>query len=109
MDWREAKDSTIGDWKRIRDAIGTAEELELLTDINAVCDLCVVAKAEAAGEPDRCGYCLAFQQFGGCQAANLAMTEMVMDKNWEKLGALVDGFISALEAVDTEAGNQAGN
>lgn len=103
MDWQEAKDSTIRDWRRIRDAIGTAEEFELLTDINAVCDLCEVAKAEAAGEPGRCGYCLAFQQFGGCQAANLAMSEMVVDKDWEQLGDLVDDFIAALETTETQA------
>lgn len=109
MDWQEARDGTLAVWRRIRDAIGTAEELELLTEINAVCDLCDVATAEAAGAPDRCGYCLAFQQVGGCRAASLAMSEMVVDRNWVGLRELVDDFIAELESVDLSAEDRATN
>ena len=107
MDWQEARDGTLEVWRRIHDAIGTAEELDLLTEINAVCDLCEVATSEAAGRPDRCGYCLAFQQAGGCRSASLAMSEMVVDKDWDGLRGLVAEFISTLEAVDLPAEDSA--
>ena len=40
MNWTEAIDSTVRQWNQIRSSIGTASEVELLTEINAVCDLC---------------------------------------------------------------------
>jgi len=111
MDWQEAKTGTIREWKRIRDRIGDAEGMELLVDINAVCDLCdkadqvlhkeVGEHADVASEPSaRCGACIAFQQFGGCHRANLEMSEMVVEKNWEELRRMVDDFIGRLEALE---------
>jgi hypothetical protein len=105
MDWEEARTGTLREWQRIRDSIGIAEEVELLSDINAVCDLCEVATEEAGEEGDRCASCLGFQQFGGCQEANLAMSEMVVDKNWDGLRDLVDDFIKALTSLDTGHGH----
>jgi hypothetical protein len=101
MDWEEARTGTLREWERIRASIGKAEEVELLADINAVCDLCQVASEEARHAGERCASCLAFQQFGGCQDANLAMSEMVVDKNWDGLRGLVDEFIVALRDLDT--------
>ena len=106
MDWEEARTGTLREWKRIRASIGTAEEVELLADINAVCDLCRVADEEAQRAGDRCDSCLAFQQFGGCQEANLAMSEMIVGKNWDGLRGLVDDFIAALAGIDTGHGDR---
>jgi hypothetical protein len=104
MGWEEAKAGTLREWRRIRASIGSAEEIDLLADINAVCDLCQVASEEAADDADRCESCLGFQQFGGCQEANLAMSELVMDKDWDGLRRLVDDFVIALESLDTGSG-----
>ena len=101
MDWEEARTGTLREWERIRASIGQAEEVELLADINAVCDLCRVASEEATSAGDRCASCLGFEQFGGCQQANLAMSEMVVAEDWEGLRGLVDDFIEALTNLDT--------
>jgi hypothetical protein len=103
MHWDQARSRTIQEWKRIRSAIGSDEELAILTDINAECDLCRTARDAAQDSAHRCEACLGFQQFGGCYSANLAMSELVMDKDWDGLRKLVDDFIVALERLDTNA------
>lgn len=105
MDWEEARAGTLREWQRIRTLIGTAQEVELLADINAVCDLCRVASEEAQRAGDRCESCLAFQQFGGCQEANLAMSELIVDNDWDALRGMVDDFIAALAGLDTRHGH----
>jgi hypothetical protein len=101
MDWKEALDGTIRDWKQIRASIGSGEEVALLADINAECDLCRVASSASETSLHRCESCLGFQSFGGCHQANLAMTEMVIDKDWDRLRTLVDDFIVVLEDIET--------
>ena len=107
MDWEEARNGTLREWERIRASIGRAEEVALLADINAVCDLCRVASEEAGEGGDRCASCLGFEQFGGCQEANLAMSELVVAKDWDGLRGLVDNFIEALTNLET--GSDAGD
>lgn len=102
MDWNQAMRSTIRQWEAIRDSIGSAHEIELLTEINAVCDLCEKARTEACAETgapfDRCQYCLAFQRFGGCQEISARMSEAVVEKDWPRLRHLVDETLHALTA-----------
>ena len=104
MDWKDAKDGTIQEWKRIGTSIGSAEEVVLLADINAVCDLCRAASDAAEDSSHRCESCLGFKELGGCRDANLAMTELVMDKDRDGLRVLVDEFLAALESLDTTHG-----
>lgn len=96
MDWQEAKDNTLRALLRFREAIGQAEPLELLIEINAICDLCEKASAEAAGDWGRCRYCLFYQQHGGCQGINLEMSERIVAGEWDELRALVEEFIERL-------------
>ena len=101
MNWEEAKQRTIAEWRRIRSTIGRDDETRLLADINAECDLCRKASDVAEDPSERCESCLGFQQFGGCHEANLAMSELVMGKDLERLTVLVDDFIEKLESIET--------
>lgn len=101
MEWSEAKERTLGSWRRLRDSIGTADELELLVQINAICELCEKAREEAGGRFPKCDYCLASRQFGGCRGINAEMSDRVAAKDWDRLRDLVDEFIAALLELDT--------
>jgi hypothetical protein len=103
MNWQEAKSGTLRQWIRIRSSIESRDELQLLTDINAVCDLCTTARDEAATAAERCDHCHFYQQFGGCQEINWQMTRRVTEKDWDGLRDLVDSFIANLRAMDTPA------
>ena len=71
MEWAEAKERTLELWTRIRRMADEPDELALLTEINAMCDLCDKAREEAGVESlEMCPHCLAYQQFGGCRAVN---------------------------------------
>ncbi len=100
MDWRAARERTVRYWREVRDAIRSTEEVELLRQINAVNELCEKAKEESDGGRDRCNFCLAYQQFGGCYGISLQMTECVVDKRFDELEELVDRFIFQLEAIE---------
>lgn len=100
MDWSEAKRRTIDLWKGIRTAIGDAEEIELLTEINAVCGLCDKAREEAESGEGPCLYCLAYRQLGGCREVSLEMSELVVEARWDELRDLTDRYIARLEAME---------
>lgn len=100
MDWNEAKENTVKMWRGIRDAVGKAEPLDLLVEINAITDLCEMARAEARGEWGRCRFCPAYQQFGGCQEVSARLSELVVDENWDELRRLTEQFIEQLKAVE---------
>jgi hypothetical protein len=104
MDWQEARDNTIRYWKSIRDSMNEMDQIELLSEINAVNDLCEKAKEESHGHPDRCSYCLAYQQFGGCMGISLQMSECVVEGRMDELRELVDRFIDQLEEVKLPEG-----
>jgi len=100
MDWQAARDNTILYWRQVRESLDTLEDVELLRQINAVNDLCEKAREQSHGEMGRCSYCLAYQQFGGCLAIGLEMSECVVEGRRGDLRVLVDQFISQLEDVD---------
>jgi hypothetical protein len=112
MDWNQALRSTIRQWEAIRDSIGSASDVELLTEINAVSDLCEKAREESIAETgapfDRCQYCIAFQQFGGCQEISARMSEAVVEKNWPRLRQLVDETLRALKTTTVQPAGTAG-
>ena len=100
MNWQEATTNTLDLWGKIRTSIGTAEPLDLLVEINALCDLCELANSEAAGNPERCRYCPAYEQFGGCREVSAHLSELVMEKDWGKLASEADEFIARLEQME---------
>ena len=99
MDWQAARDNTIRYWKGVRRSIDTLGDVELLAEINAINDLCVKATEEAHGDSDRCSFCLAYKQFGGCLAVSLEMSECVVEHRRDDLKILVDRFVAQLESV----------
>ena len=105
MTWKEAQEGTIRQWESIRDAIGTADTVTLLTEINAVCDLCEKSD-EVKGETPfgRCDYCLFYQQFGGCREVSARLSELTVDGRLDEVRALVDDMIAktALMKVPAE-------
>lgn len=103
MTWREAINGTVRQWSTIRDAIGVAAPVDLLTEINAVCDLCEKAEAEAGSGIERCRYCLFYQQFGGCQEVSGRMSEAVAAGDWDRLRSLVDQMIEGLGKLEVPA------
>ncbi len=100
MDWETAKTETLELWLKIRLMIDEPDELELLTEINAICALCDAAHEQEPRDLSRCERCLAFQQFGGCQQINLEMSERVVEKDWDAVRILVDRFIHNLENLE---------
>jgi len=93
MTWKEAKEGTLRQWMAIRDLIGSADTVTLLTEINAVCDLCEKTD-EVAGTPfSRCDYCLFYQQFGGCREVSAELSEMVVNNQLYDVRALVEDMI----------------
>lgn len=100
MNWNKARDETLDLWLRIRDLIDNPDELELLTEINAICALCDAANEQEPRDLTRCERCIAFRQFGGCHEINLEMSERVVEKDWDALRGLVDQFIHNLENLE---------
>ena len=99
-EWRAAQEETIKLWLKIRDMVEEPDEVTLLTEINAICDLCDVAQ-EAAPQPfGRCERCIAYQQFGGCHGINGEMSERVVEHDWEGLLVLIDRFIDNLRSLE---------
>lgn len=99
MTWNEAKQGTIRQWESIRDAIGKADTVELLTEINAVCDLCGKADQEAGTPFARCDYCLFYQQFGGCREVSARLSELVASGELDEVRTVVDDMIHKTEAL----------
>lgn len=100
MDWNEAIDRTLEAWYQLRASIGEgADEVELLTEINAACSLCEKADQEKREGETKCDRCRAANDFGGCSGINLEMSECVVSKDWDGLRKLVDQFIGNLEQL----------
>lgn len=103
MTWNEAREGTLKQWQAIHGMVGTADTVELLTEINAVTDLCEKSDDVAGTGIGRCEYCLFYQQFEGCQGVSLRMSEAVVEKDWDKVRSLIDGMITRLRALDVPA------
>lgn len=101
MTWKEAQEGTIRQWTAIRDSIGMVDTVTLLTDINAVCDLCSKSD-EVKGETSfgRCDYCLFYQQFGGCREVSARMSDLVASHDWTEVRALVDDMIARTRVME---------
>jgi len=110
MSWREARDRELAHWAAVRDAIGIASPVELLSEINAADAFCEKSKQEtvalgstshATGDP--CPRCLFYQQFGGCRETSGRMSESVAMQDWEGLRAQVDEVIAHLHGLEVPA------
>ena len=100
MDWEEAKEATLHQWRELRSSVDRMDEVHLLKEINAVNELCEKAKQQAHGEMNRCAYCIAFHQFGGGWALFQSISECAVDGDKERLKELMDGFTLQLEGLE---------
>lgn len=100
MSWEEARDRELAHWAAVREAIGTASPVELLTEINATDAFCTKAREEADGPIDYCPRCLFYQQFGGCRETGGRMSESVAAEDWDGLRAQVDALTAHLRALN---------
>jgi hypothetical protein len=107
MSWNEARESTLRQWSTIRGLVGTADTVTLLTEINAVCDLCEKSDQVAGTGIGRCDYCLFYQQFGGCQEISGRMSEAVAEKDWDKVRSLIDEMIAKMKTLELPTANAA--
>ena len=103
MNWVEAKRSTLVLWQSIYDSVGTADPVTLLTEINAISDLCALARDEATAHGDlaKCHYCPAYEQFGGCREVSSMLSELVAKRDWDELRTRIKQFISQLDRMET--------
>lgn len=100
MEWREAKERTREGWLSIRESVGQAETLELLSRVNSLTALCEKAGTEAGGEAGMCAYCAFYQQFGGCMDVSAQMSERIVSRDWDGLRDLIDRFLTVLDRLD---------
>jgi hypothetical protein len=103
MDWSQARQNTLTQWCAIRDSIGAADTVDLLTDVNAVTGFCEKAKEEAGGGLGKCDYCIVYQQFGSCKEFSGRLSEKIAEKGWPGVRSLVDTAISTLERLEVPA------
>jgi hypothetical protein len=99
MSWEEARDRELAHWVTIREAIGSASPVELLTEINAADAFCQKVREEADGPIDYCPRCLFYQQFGGCRVTGSRMSESVAAHDWDALRAQVDEVTAHLRTL----------
>lgn len=102
MDWAQAKERTIRRWKEILVGVGQTETVELLRQVNEVCELCEKAQEEAStlGELAPCPYCIAQQQVGGCIRIRAALSRCIIDEEWDRVRELMQGFLHDVESVN---------
>lgn len=102
MEWKLALDATIAEWEVIRDNIGKANPVDLVTEINAVCELCDKASHEADQPGHRCRYCIVFGTDRGCRDLRLELTQSLLDEDWESSRAQVDEVLRIFRETATE-------
>jgi len=100
MSWEEARQRELAHWSAIRDAIGTAAPVDLLTEINATDAFCEKVREHDDGPVDYCARCLFYQQFGGCRQTSGRMSEHVATSDWAGLRTMVDEVIARLEELE---------
>jgi hypothetical protein len=107
LNWEQARNRELAHWSAIRDAIGTASPVELITEINAADALCEKSREGCEGPIDYCTRCLFYQQFGGCRQPSGRMSESVAARDWKGLRLQVDEIIAHLRALEVPAGRVA--
>lgn len=107
--WQEARDRTVQLWSDIRASLGRAHPTDLLTDINLICPLCERAEAEREDlqqpSTDRCAFCIAYSQAGGCRQVCAEISTRVAERDWEAAREIADRFIETLADLELPAGD----
>ncbi len=94
MEWTEARDRTLATWQQILDGVGSEDSLKLVTRVNEVCELCDKAREEAGSDAERCDHCIVFGSARRCADARLAITETLLDGDFEQARQAISAVIS---------------
>ncbi len=105
MDWQQARERTFEKWRRIRDGIGTGDPVELLAELNAVCDLCEKAREVAGRDGERCAHCVVFGTPESCKDARFEVGEALLDCDLEQARSLVEEVIERVRSAELPAGD----
>ena len=104
MNWIEARDRTLEQWKAILNAIGDRDPDELVRWSEAAYGLCEKA-CDVAHETDQtygsvCHLCLAYQQQGGCFEARDRFANALLAGNLDRAREIVAARIADLESLE---------
>lgn len=109
MDWVEAKDLSLDQWRALLAAIGRRDPGELIAWVNAAYGLCDKARevAQERGEPrgSLCRLCLAYQQRGGCLEARDRLAAALLAGDLDKAREVARGLIADLELLEVPQGS----
>ena len=104
MDWTEARDRTLEQWKSILAAIGHRDPDELVQWSEAAYGLCEKARdvAHETGQTagSVCRLCLAYQQQGGCFEARDHLANALLAGNVHRAKEIVEAHIADLECLE---------
>lgn len=102
--WAESRAETVRQWRGIRDALGEAHPTDLLSEINLICSLCTSAierrDAGEAPDSDKCAYCIAYHQMGGCRQVCAEISTRIAERDWEAARNIAEDFIGKLESLE---------
>jgi DNA-binding FadR family transcriptional regulator len=104
MNWIEARDRTLEQWKAILAVIGHRDPDELVRWSEAAYGLCDKARdvAHETGQTSGsvCRLCLAYQQQGGCFEARDQFANALLAGNVQRAKAIVEAHIADLEGLE---------
>ena len=107
MTWNEAREGTVRQWQAIRAMVGAADPVELLTEVNAICDLCEKSDEVTGSGIGRCERCLFYQQFDGCKEVSARISLGIVEKDWQAVRALIDDMIAKLRVMEVPSARNA--
>ena len=104
MDWTEARDRSLDQWRTILSSIGHLDPNELVVWTHSAYGLCEkaeeLAKDEGQTTGSVCRLCLAWQRQGGCLEARERLEAALVSGDLEAARGIVRGMIADLEALE---------
>ncbi|HSG39323.1 MAG TPA: hypothetical protein VLE27_06770 [Thermoanaerobaculia bacterium] len=104
MNWTEARDRSLEQWRTILTSIGQRDPNELVVWTFSAYGLCDKAAELAEDEGQLtgsvCRFCLAFQQQGGCLEARDRLIGALISGDLDRAREVVHSMIADLEALE---------
>lgn len=108
MEWAEARDRSLAQWRTILVAIGERDPGEILDWAQAAYGLCEKARELAAERGEAasfiCRLCLAYQQQGSCLEARDQLAAELAAGDFEGARNVAKGLIANLECLELAEG-----